>query len=84
MFVCAGLKGNRFKEVAIPKKSEYFARLNGQLREPTSQYFSGDSEVPISGMSKVDELDLANRANMNAIRREAAEAAEAARKGDVE
>lgn len=82
MFVVEGLKGNRFKHVSIPKKSEYFARLQGQLSEPTSQYFTGDQEVPVSGMSKVDQLDAANRADMNQIRREAAEAAERARNGE--
>lgn len=71
-YVVDGLKGNRFKEVAIPKKSDYFARLQGQLREPSDQYFTGDQDLP-PHYCKTEMLDAAQRSALAEVRRQAAE-----------
>lgn len=68
------LKLNKFKKVRIPKNSDYFARFQGRFPSIPNGQYSGDASMPSMNMSKIDQLEFANKADLNAIRREAAEA----------
>lgn len=70
------MKVNRFKDVAIPKNKDYFARLAGNIVQAPAGAYTGDDPVHISG-NKTDEL------NMYARYAEA-KAAEAAKSKDNE
>lgn len=75
------MKLNKFVQVAIPKNSEFFSRLAGNMPKIPDGFFSGDSDIP-EGMRKTEILQRVDKMEMNEIRREAAEAAEAARKAE--
>ena len=48
---------NRFHEVALPKKADMFARLNGNLLSPGQSQYSGDASIP-NNLTKVVRLPL--------------------------
>lgn len=77
MYVVEKLKGNRFQDVAIPKNRDYFRRMNGNYPVPPLSAYSEDATVPL-GMNKTEILATAGYVDIQAIRREAAEARNAA------
>lgn len=64
---------NKFVDVAIPKNSDYFARMAGNLPTIGSQFFSGDEVVPQNDR-KVDVLADIDAYDRMMQRKEAAEA----------
>lgn len=62
MYVNESLKLNKFREVRIPKLSEYFRRMGGVAQNPNG--FTGDDVDYALGTSKIDELTRIN-AEMN-------------------
>lgn len=55
MYVHEKMRLNRHVQVRIPKNSEFFSRLNGNLPSIPSSAFSGD-EVMLSDVRKTDIL----------------------------
>lgn len=54
MYCNPKMKLNKFREVAIPRNREYFARL-GQLEAHSSLYSDDGEQIPIQG-NKVDVI----------------------------
>ena len=63
---------NRFHEVALPKKADMFARLNGNLLSPGQSQYSGDTSIP-NNLSKVEKIARAERINQRQLKQEAIE-----------
>lgn len=74
---------NAFQDVAIPRNSDFFYRLQGRAVTPSPSQYSGEESMPFN-VSKTEALHRANKELTNEIRREAAEAAESARKAAEE
>lgn len=73
------MKLNRFVHVEIPKNSEFFSRLAGNMPSIPNGLYSGDDTPPVN-MRKTELLEYVAQSDMNTIRREAAEAREAAQR----
>lgn len=72
-----------FQDVAIPRNSEFFYRLQGRAVAPSPSQYSGDESMPFN-VSKTEALHRANKELTNELRREAAEAADVARRASEE
>ena len=61
MYIHPKLKLQTFRQVAIPRPSQYFARLNGQRISPPSGAYS-DEHIPLGNTSdllrRVELLEL--------------------------
>lgn len=68
------MKLNKFQHVEIPKKSDFFARMSGNMPVIPSGMYSGDADLPSGGMRKTEILQRVNAEELNRIRAEAAEA----------
>lgn len=73
MYCPKKLKLNKFVDVAIPKNSDFFARLAGARPEAPSGAYTGDDILPV-GMTKTELLASISEKDLNQIRKEAAEA----------
>lgn len=80
MYVPEKLKLNKFVFVDLPKPSTYFARLGGMRPSIPAGVYSGDEILPHG--NKTDILAMAESANINQIRREAAEARDRAQESE--
>lgn len=56
MYKPKNMRLNKFVDVAIPKNSDFFARLNGVIPSFPNNAYSGDSSIPMTSERKVDIL----------------------------
>lgn len=75
------MKLNRFVHVEIPKNSDFFSRLAGNMPSIPIGMYSGD-ETPPMNLRKTEQLDYMAKTDMETVRREAAEAREDAQRAE--